>query len=159
MAQKVSTHVGEILPPPDWLLELVNKVCDCMDPLSLMGQLGYRWLDPDNPVNVTGAWVLGVYPCSNELRGGQEDGALVHPGFRLNISSFLSGFSAVENMVWTHPTSYNSNLEGPRFCIEGTYSNHKLRFQIFAVAPADEDASLIIDTANGDWWQKPPQED
>lgn len=154
----MNLHVNEVSPPPEWLLALVNKIHECIEPITLMGQLGYRWLAPSNPINESGIWVLGVYPCANELRGGRKDGTLVNPGFRLNISSFLCGFSTIDNMAWMHPTVYNGGLEGPRICIEGTYGDHRLRFQIFAVAPADEDASLIIDMASGDWWQKKAQD-
>jgi|TARA_R110002051_G_scaffold311058_2_gene384637 hypothetical protein len=156
--EEMNLHVNEVSPPPEWLLELVNKVHNAIEPLSLMGQLGYRWLSPESSVNVSGVWVLGVYPCANEIRGGRKDGAIIHPGFRLNISSFLSGFSSIGNMAWIHPTVYNGSFEGPRLCVEGTYSEHKLRLQIFAVAPTDEDASLIIDMASGDWWQKQVQD-
>jgi hypothetical protein len=150
----MSLHVNEVSPPPPWLLDLVNKVHEYIEPITLMGQLGYRWLSPENSVNESGVWVLGVYPCANELRGGPKDGTMINPGFRLDISPFLSGFSSIENMAWIHPAAYTGGLEGPRFCIEGTYSDHRLRLQIFAVAPADEDASLVIDMASGNWWQK-----
>lgn len=154
----MTLQVNSVSPPPSWLLELVNKIHGWIEPITLMGQLGYRWLPPDHSVNASGVWVLGVYPCANELRGGRKDGTLINPGFRLDISSLLSGFSSIENMAWIHPTVYNGGLEGPRFCIEGIYGDHKLRFQIFAVAPTDEDASLIIDMASGDWWQKKIQD-
>lgn len=141
-------------PAPDWILELIDKVQECVSPINVMGQLGYRWLPPEHDANVTKVWLLGVYPCSNELRGGHADGKIIHPGFEFELSSIVSKFSSVDNLVWIHPTVYNGGLEGPRLCIDGSYGKHNIRFQFFAVAPTDEDPSLVIDMASGDWWQK-----
>ena len=150
----MNTQVTQVDPAPDWILDLVSKAQECLAPINVMGQLGYRWLPPDHEINSANVWVLGVYPCSNELRGGRTDGKIINPGFEFRLSSLLSEFSTVENLAWIHPTVYNGGLEGPRFCIDGSYGKHNIRFQFFAVAPTDEDPSLIIDMASGDWWQK-----
>lgn len=156
MAEHMNLKVNGVDPAPDWLMELVHKAQKCIAPINIMGQLGYRWLSPDHEVNSSRLWLLGIYPCSNEVRGGRKDGTIINPGFELNISSLLSEFSSVDNLVWTHPTVYNGGLEGPRLCIDGIYKEHSLRFQFFAMAPMDEDPSLVIDMASGDWWQKKP---
>ena len=150
----MNLRVQEITPPPEWLKELVDHVMQNIEPISLMGHLGYRWLPPDHDVNVLGKWIIGVYPCPNEVRGGSSDGAIVHPGFKIKIQSVLSRFSDVKDMVWIQPTAYTGGLEGPQLRIEGKCGEHDVRFQLFAASPSGEDASLVIDHASGSWWPK-----
>ena len=150
----MSLEVQETTPPPDWLKDLVDNVQQNIEPISLMGQLGYRWLPPEHPVNVLGKWIVGVYPWPNEVRGGASDGAIVNPGFRIKLQSVLSLFSVVKDLVWIQPSVYNGGLEGPQLRIDGACGNNDVRFQLFAAAPSGEDASLVVDHVSGDWWPK-----
>ena len=108
----MNLEVHKTTPPPAWLKELVDHVMHSIEPISLMGHLGYRWLPPDHEVNVLGKWIIGVYPCPNEVHGGASDGTIVHPGFKINIQSVLSKFSVVKDLVWIQPSVYNGGLEG-----------------------------------------------
>ena len=150
----MNLEVHKTIPPPVWLKELVDHVMQSIEPISLMGHLGYRWLSPDHEVNVLGKWIVGVYPCPNEVHGGASDGTIVYPGFKINIQSVLSKFSVVKDLVWIQPSVYNGGLEGPQLRIDGSCGSNNVRFQLFAAAPSGEDVSLVVDHASGDWWPK-----
>lgn len=134
---------------PSWLSDFCLALCNEFRPIDTVGQLGYRWLSPDSDVNTSQGWVLGVYACPTEISGGEADGDLFNPGFGVNLTNVLNLFESVADICWECPTKFNSGLEGPRIHIEGVLTGHKLRLQIFAVAPSDEEASIVLDALTG----------
>lgn len=141
--------IAETDEMPSWLSDFCSVLSNEIWPIDTVGQLGYRWLHPDAPVNTSGRWVLGVYACPTEISGGVDDGDLFNPGFGVNLSEIINRFDFVEDVRWVCPTKFNSGLEGPRIHIEGVLTDHKLRLQIFAVAPSDEEASIVLDALTG----------
>jgi hypothetical protein len=80
---------------PAWLENLVEVISECVEAQSPMGPLGYRSLAQGDPCE------LLVYPTPVELVGGAEDGAVVLPGFSLDLQALLAHFDRVEACRWS----------------------------------------------------------
>ena len=72
--------------PPPWLESLVDTVAGCMETHSEMGPLMFRWCNEEEH------WEVMVYPAPGEVVGGADDGALVSPGFSLDVQGVSSAF-------------------------------------------------------------------
>ncbi len=125
-----------------------------VQPLNLMGQMGYRYLEPGTLQNPTDYWVFAVYPTPNEAFGGYHDGGLVYPGFSLDLGHFLEGFGATEDLVWHAPAVYNGELDGPEVSLKGSFTGRRVWVRVFAQPPSDVMPSLVVDLANGNCWEK-----
>ena len=133
-------------PQPEWIQALVKDVADNLRPLGFIGQLGFRYLSPDQPQNLTQQWVIGVYLIPHELAGGKYDGANAISGFCLNIAGLLALFSEVSTLEWRVPRSYNDGLAGPEVWLEGIYrEEQQVQLHVYADPPSDELPSLVLD--------------
>ena len=100
---------------PAWMENLVEVISECVEAQSPMGPLGYRYLAQGDP------WELMVYPTPVELVGGADDGAVVNPGFSLDLQALLAHFDRVEAFQW-YPSGLGPyDTEGPCVSIEGLY--------------------------------------
>jgi hypothetical protein len=63
----------------DFLESLFATVAAGLTPESPMGPLGFRWRDEED------FWEIDAYPTPVELIGGAADGAVVTPGFSLDL--------------------------------------------------------------------------
>jgi hypothetical protein len=143
-----------VVQEPQWLKTLVDRVVEAIEPLNLMGPFGYRWLEPNTEANPSPAWVIAVYPTPNEAYGGQHDGQLLYPGFNLDLAYIVEGFSQVGALAWNNPTVYNGDLDGPHISIQGYFAGYPAWVRIFHLPPRDEEPTLVVDLASGDWWEK-----
>src|SRR5262249_19451653 len=101
----------------------VEIISECVEAQSSMGPLGYRYLAQGDP------WELMVYPTPVELVGGADDGAVVNPGFSLDLQALLAHFDRVEAFQW-YPIGLGPyDTEGPCVSIEGLYQGHDERGQ------------------------------
>ena len=66
----------------------------CMTPVNPMGPLGCRYDNED------GLWQIDLYPTPIELVGGAADGAVVVPGFILDIDTLRGLFDRVDAVSW-----------------------------------------------------------
>lgn len=134
---------------------LVERVVEAIQPLNPMGRIGYRWVEPNAPSNLNSWWLVAIYPTPNEAKTGPHEGQKVYPGFHLNLSAILPSFSQGVELVWRAPTIYNGNLDGPEVSLKGTFAGNEVWLRIFSLPPDDEAATLIVDLASGDCWEKP----
>lgn len=132
----------------------MDLLVESVQPLNLMGQMGYRYLEPGTIQNPTDYWVLAVYPIPNEAFGGCHDGGLVYPGFSLDLGHFLEGFQGVEVLAWHAPSVYNGELDGPEVSVKGSFTGKRVWVRVFAHPPSDVSPSLVVDLANGNYWEK-----
>ncbi len=73
----------------NWLDELYEALVGCIEVDSPMGPMGLRsWQEE-------GMWEVWVYPMPVELVGGRHDGAVVVPGFSLDLQQLCKGFESV----------------------------------------------------------------
>lgn len=141
---------------PEWIRTLVNDVLlAAFEPLGFIGQLGYRWWEPDNVYNTFAGWQIAVFPTPNEICGSHEcDGRLSVNGFSLNIGSILNVFSSIKSVVWNAPTEYNGDLDGPELHVQGLFAGKHVWLRVFNIPPSDEPPSYCIDPAQGTVWKK-----
>ena len=149
--QNIETHIVE---EPYWLKALVERIDKCVTALNLMGPLGYRWLEPGTINNPNPAWIVAIYPTPNEAYGGGCDGQKLYPGFALDIGQLIEGFSQIKEVAWNNPTGYNGDLDGPEVSIKGLFIGEPVWLRVFHIPPSDEDPTLVVNIANGDFWEK-----
>lgn len=136
---------------PNWLSELFQSVGDLVIPLGFIGELGFRYLSPDDPANTTNRWLLAAYLIPHELAGGKHDGSSVVAGFSLSITELSKLFLQVDSVVWKVPRAYTDGLCGPEVWLEGTYdSGHcppwPVQLHFYAEPPQDESPAVILNT-------------
>ena len=135
---------------PSWLKALVDDLTECVVPLGFLGQLGYRYWEPDDPANAADAWQVVVYPTPNEVRGSDaNDGAVFVSGFRLDVGRIIAMFNATEELVWASPANFSRNLDGPEISLKGRYTTKKVWLRFFSLPPQDEPPAFAVDPVAG----------
>ena len=127
--------------PSAWLTVLVEAVADCMEAHSPMGALGWRYHEDDECVE------LVVYPTPVELVGGVHHGAIVRPGFSLDMQALQAVFEHVTDLHWHAQGFGPDDADGPHLSLEGTYQGHLVWLRVLAEAPDDDAPGLHLDTS------------
>lgn len=131
---------------PTWLRKLIREIGELIRPLGFIGQLGFRYLAPDASGNTTRRWLVGVYLVPTELSGGSKDGAMILPGFGINLLSLVNLFSEITTLEWRVPRGYTDGLAGPEVWLEGVYhGTESVQLHVYADCPADEFPALVLD--------------
>jgi hypothetical protein len=112
-----------------------------MEAHSLMGALGWRYQEDEE------LGELVVYPTPVELVGGEHDGAIVMPGFSLDVQALQAVFERVTALSWHAQDVGPDDEDGPHFSLEGTYQGHAVWLRVLAEAPDDEEPGLQLDTS------------
>ena len=112
---------------PAWLDELVEAVADCLTADGPMGPLGFRYGEEE------GFWELVVYPTPVELLGGAHDGAVVAPGFTLDLEGLRAAFDRVDDFGWNAPGLHDA--DGPHVWVEGEYRGREVWLRVLAQCP------------------------
>ena len=120
---------------PDWLEDLVEAVAGCMEVDEPMGPLGYRWHEEDGDF-----WEIDLYPTPIELVGGAVDGAIVDPGYSLDLAALQSVFERIDALYWnTH--GYHGS-EPPFVSVEGIYEGREVFLRVLSAAPDGEEPGM-----------------
>ena len=127
--------------PSAWLNALVEAVADCMEAHTPMGTMGWRYQEEDESVE------LMVYATPVALVGGAHDGAIVVPGFSLDVQALQAVFQRVTVLQWQAHGFGPDDEEGPHLSLEGTYQGHHVWLRVLAEAPDDEEPGLTLDTS------------
>ena len=125
--------------PPAWLESLVELIIDNVIAHNTIGSFGYRYGQEDQ------LWEVILYPTPIELRGGAQDGAVIAPGFSLDLKSLYEAFDDIEALYWNAHSFSPSDQDDPSVSIEGHYQGHYVYLQILAYAPDDEPPSMALD--------------
>jgi hypothetical protein len=112
-----------------------------MEARSVMGAMGWRYLEDDALVE------LVVYATPVELVAGAYDGAIVMPGFSLDVQAFQEVFERVIALQWHAQGFGPGDEDGPHLSIEGTYQGHHVWRRVLAEAPDDAEPGLQLDTS------------
>lgn len=115
----------DISDAPDWLHDLAESVAGHITADSAAGPLRFRWREED------GLWELVMYPRPVELVGGANDGAVVDPGFSLDLEGLRGEFEQVIACSWQ---SLGFPDDGPQVSIEGVYRGHEVFVRVLACA-------------------------
>jgi hypothetical protein len=129
--------------PSAWMEALVNIVVDCMEAHSPMGSVGWQYHEEE------ALGELVVYPTPVELVGGATDGAVVVPGFSLDLHALLATFEHVTALQWCPHGFGPDDPEGPCLSLEGIYQGHQVWLRMLAEPPEDEEPGLHLDTSAG----------
>ena len=127
--------------PSAWMTELVEGVAGCMDAHSPIGALGWRYHEEEDLLE------LVVYPTPVQLVGGEHDGAIVIPGFSLDVLALQAVFERVTALHWHAHDVGPDDEDGPHLSLEGTYQSHPVWLRVLAEAPDDEEPALELDTS------------
>jgi hypothetical protein len=125
----------------DWLDALLAAVAACVEVQSPTGPLGTRYHEDE------GLWEVVVYPTPVELVGGAHDGAVVVPGFTLDLEQLRAAFDAVVSFGWD--ALGLNDPEGPHVHVEGTFRGREVWLRVLAQAPDDEEPGLKVDATGG----------
>jgi hypothetical protein len=123
----------------DWLDELLSAVAGCVEADSPMGPFAMRYHEED------GFWEISIYPTPVELVGGRHDGAVVVPGFSLDLERFRETFDSIMDFGW-NALGLKSE-EGPSVYVEGVYEGREIFLQVLAHPPVDENLGMKLDTS------------
>jgi hypothetical protein len=125
--------------PSAWMTELVEGVAGCMEAHSPIGELGWRYHEDEELLE------LMVYPTPVKLVGGEHDGAIVMPGFSLDVLALQAVFERVTALHWHAQDFGPDDEDGPHLSLEGTYQGHPVWLRVLAEAPDDEEPGLELD--------------
>ena len=125
--------------PPSWLNSLVDVIAECMEPHNTMGPLAFRW------GNENDHWEITVYPTPAELIGGSTDGAVVSPGFSLDVHELSTVFEELVDVHWQAHAFGPHDPEGQHVSFEGVYDGHTIYLQVLSEAPEDEEPGFKVD--------------
>ena len=135
---------------PSWLIRLFKEAGNLVIPLGFIGDLGFRYLSPNDPANTTQRWLLALYLIPHELAGGKHDGSSVVAGFSLSITELSKLFIEVSSVVWRVPRFYTDGLAGPEVWLEGVYDSGEecvaVQLHLYSEPPNDEKPSVILNT-------------
>ncbi len=115
---------------PEWLGELVAHVAVNMESDGVPGPLGMQYERED------GFWQVTVYPQPVEVVGGADDGAVVNPGFILDLEELRSIFEKVVANGWK---ALGGRDSGSQLFIEGVFQGREVLLSVLAEAPEDEE--------------------
>jgi hypothetical protein len=125
------TTSGDKPHVPDWLNDLFDIIAAALLPESLIGPLGFRWRSDED------FWEIDAYPAPVELVGGADDGAVVTPGFSLDLEQLRNAFERVDELGWN---AFGwPDGDGPFISIEGDYRGHDVYLRVLAEAPEGEE--------------------
>lgn len=128
---------------PAWMESLIDLVAGCMETHSEAGPLAFRWRQEEDQ------WHIMVYPTLGELIGGADDGALVFPGFSLDIQELTTAFEELVDVHWRAQALGSHDQEGRHVSIEGVYDGHQVYLQVLSDAPEDEEPGFKVDLTKG----------
>jgi len=106
-----------------------------MEPHGTLGPLGFRWREEDDFCEIT------VYSTPGEVVGG----AVVVPGFLLDVQALMSAFEELVDVHWCSQPFGPQDHRGQHISIEGVYQGHEVYLEVLAEAPGDEEPGFKVD--------------
>lgn len=119
---------------PDWLATLLDRLCDCIEPIRGEARVGYDlyFADP--------LWQIDLFLGRTEMVGGIMDGQSEYVNFTANIPGILSLFGKVERCEWLAMPGLPSlgiTEDASGLFIEGTWENEPVRVALRSVPPSN----------------------
>jgi hypothetical protein len=116
---------------PAWLNSLFEDIGAGLTPEGLMGPLGFRWHEEE------GFCEVDAYPTPVEVVGGAADGAVLAPGFSLDLEQLRAVFEEIVDLGWN---AFGwPDGEGPFIWVEGTYQGRSIFLRVLSEAPEGEE--------------------
>jgi hypothetical protein len=130
------SRLGADSDEDDWLSSLTDVVGGSITPESLMGPLEILYSEEE------GFWEVDMYSTPVELVGGPDDGAIVTPGFSVDLEQLRSAFDKIEDLGWNSIGWQDGR--GPFVWIEGVYEGRELFLRLLAEPPAGQEAAMKL---------------
>jgi hypothetical protein len=110
---------------------LVDAIGECIVADGPLGPIAVRYREEE------GCWEIEMYPRPVELVGGAADGALVDPGYSLDLLQLHNVFEAVSDLTWN--TCGDLDGEPPYVSAEGMYQGRQVFLRLLAAAPEEDE--------------------
>jgi hypothetical protein len=125
--------------PPTWLSDLLDQLCDHIEPVCGEARVGYnfRFVEP--------CWQIDLFLGKNELVGGSLDGLVDYVSYTANIAGILGLFSKIQRCEWLAllPTSTpNLGEKSSGLAIEGDWQGIPIRVILRMVPPTESGVGL-----------------
>lgn len=115
------------LPPA--ISELVNRICESIDTFTDAAEIACHVNHEDDVCEVS------IFPLTQEVIGGAEDGTQLKPAFSLDLLSVVLAFEHVNSVRWQNaPLAHDDEL-GNHIVIEGEVEGYQLWMNILGQAP------------------------
>lgn len=124
-----------------WLEKLQEKVAGCWEWHSPALQIGFRYIEPDEP---DGYWEVWAFPAVQEIVGGKEDGETVWCGFNFDVLEFLNDFEPEAIGMSTRQHIHPSELT-----VEGKFAGQGVFLHLCLEPPDDAEPTEIVDFRGG----------
>lgn len=131
---------------PAWIDALVECIKEAIQPLWLMGNLGFRWWEPGNTHSRSADWFIVVFPAPYVTQHGKMDGERCSTGYQVDILAVLNAFATVKEAHWHAPAQSIGNVDGPALRIQGVFAGKPVCLHVYQFPPDDEPESFKIDT-------------
>ena len=86
-----------------------------------------------------------MYCNAGEVVGGAQDGAVIVPGFSLDVRELMSAFEKLTDVHWCSQPFGPDDYRAPHISIEGIYQGHKAYPEVLAEAQEDEGPGFKVD--------------
>ena len=129
--------------PPAWMRRVLDAVSKGFSPEASCGPLGYVWIPPDEYSDEP--WKVAVFPTPIEVLGGRNDGAIILPGFRVDLMHVIDSFDNFPQITWRAPSEYTGELDGPCVGFVGKLKKVKLELFIFDEPPNGFKPTVLYD--------------
>jgi hypothetical protein len=119
---------------PAWLPELLDRLCDHIEPVHGEARVGYD-LNFNDP-----RWELDLFLGRTEIVGGSLDGCADYVSFTADIPRILSVFTKVESCDWLAlPSSLDTttSTSASGLFIEGIWEQQPVRLALRSVPPSN----------------------
>ena len=115
---------------PEWLDGFVESVASHMMADELMGPLGVLYHQEGD------FWEVMLYPSPVEKVGGADDGAVIHPGFALDLEGLRALFDRIDDSGFN--THGGCGHIGPCLWLEGDYRGREVVLRVLTQPPAHD---------------------
>jgi hypothetical protein len=135
---------------PDWVDEVVDAVGDCM--VTDMAPMAFDVWGPDDPEaeSLDDPWLVHFYPSLTEMVGGPKDGAVVFPGFTLDIQSLQECLDDIDELsLSSKAMNREQRYDGTVLDLLGWYQEHPIWVRIFDVPPDDATIDSMMEHRSG----------
>jgi hypothetical protein len=83
-------------------------------------------------------WIVHFYPSLGEVKGGANDGAIVHPGLDVDLITIQECFEDIEEFRLSSGISMlEPRYKGAMLEVIGWYDGHPVELKIFDKPPSD----------------------
>jgi len=116
-------------PLPASITDFVNTICNMIDTFADSVEIACH-VNADSDV-----CELSIFPITQEVVGGPNDGQRMQPPFSLDVMSALLTFDHVQSVRWKSAPFADDDELGNHIVIEGDVAGHQVWVNLLSRAP------------------------